>query len=258
MYKKFVGMHLKTSLEFRMNTIMIIISQLFISFGELISIYLMFKRFESVGEWGFYESALMFGLITTIFSFCECFARGYDDFATLVKNGELDRMLIRPVNIHKQIFGSKIEFVKLFKTLLGLIVTIIALSNINVSWNVYKVLVLLSAFICGDFVILGVFMVSAGISIYTINNLEFLNIITDGSKELAYYPLNIYKKWLTRIFTFVIPIACFNYLPLSFITGKGSVPMWLCGISPLFGMLFFIPCLLFFNFSLKKYQGTGT
>lgn len=258
MYKKYVSMHLKTSLEFRLNTFMIVLSQTIISLGELISIYLMFNRFESVGEWGFYESALMFGMMTTIFSFCECFARGYDEFPSLIKNGELDRMLVRPVNIHKQIFGSKIEFVKLFKTMLGLVVTTIALIKINVDWNIFKVLVLISTFICGDFVILGIFMVSAGVSVYTVENLEFLNIISDGSKELAYYPLNIYKKWLTRIFTFVIPITCFNYLPLSFITGKGGVPMWLCGISPLLGMLFFIPCLIFFNLSLKKYQGTGT
>lgn len=258
MYRKYVSMHFKSSFEYRLNTLLFAISQIIVSLGEFTSIYLMFHKFESVGEWGFYESTLMFGLITTIYSFCECFARGYDEFASLVKNGELDRMLVRPVNIHKQIFGSKIEFVKLGRVVLGIVVTVIALLKLNVEWNILKVLVLLATFICGDLVIWGIFLVSAGISIYTVENLEFLNIITNGSKEIAYYPLNIYKKWLTRIFTFVIPIACFNYLPLSFITGKGSFPMWLCGISPLLGMLFFIPCLLFFNYSLKKYQGTGT
>jgi len=88
--------------------------------------------------------------------------------------------------------------------------------------------------------------------------LEFINIMTNGSKELANYPINIYKKWLTRIFTFVIPIACFNYLPLSYILGKGSLPRIVYAISPVLGMLFVIPCLLFMNWALKKYQSTGT
>ncbi len=258
MYRKYVSMHLKSSFEYRLNMLMISFSQVFISIGELLSVYFLFKQFNSVGSWGFYETALMFGVITTVFSLVECFGRGYDSFAMLIKKGDLDRMLVRPVNIHKQIFGSKIEFVKLSRTVLGIIVSVIALINLNISWDFWKVLVLILTFACGCFVVLGVFMIGAGISIFTVENLEFINILTDGSKELAFYPIDIYKKWLTRIFTFIIPVACFNYLPLCFLTGKGSLSPIIYGLSPLFGMLFFIPCLLIFNACLKKYQSTGT
>lgn len=258
MYKKFLGMHLKSSFEYRFNMLMVAISQIIISIGELFSVYLLFKQFNSVGNWGFYEAALMFGIITTIFSFAECFARGYDEFSKLIKNGDLDRMLVRPINIHKQIFCSKMEFVKLSRVFLGLAVCIIALINMNITWTIWKVLVLIATFVCGFMVILGVFMIGAGVSVFTVDNLEFINIITNGSKELAFYPIDIYKKWLTRIFTFIIPIACFNYLPLCYLTGKGSLPQIVYGISPLLGMLFFIPCLLFMNWCLKKYQSTGT
>lgn len=258
MYKKFVSMHLKSSFEYRLNMLLIAFSQIFITIGEIISIFLLFSKFESVGQWTFYETALVFGIITTVFALCECFARGYDEFASLIKNGDFDRMLVRPVNLHKQILGSKIEFIKLGRVIIGITICIISLINLHINWNIWKVLVLLTAFICGCFVITGIFMISAGISIYTIENLEFLNIITNGSKEISFYPIDIYKKWLTRIFTFIIPLACFNYLPLSFIMEKGSVPMILCGLAPFLGMLFFIPCLLFFNLSLKHYQSTGT
>ena len=141
---------------------------------------------------------------------------------------------------------------------MGIVISVIALVNMNIDWNVWKVLVLIATYICGCSVIFGLFVLSAGISIYTVENLEFLNIFTNGSKEVAYYPINIYAKWLARFFTFVIPVACFNYLPLSFLTGTGSVPMWLCGVAPLFGMLFMIPCIIFFNLSLKRYKSTGT
>ena len=258
LYKKYLGMHLKTSFEYRFNILMVAISQVIISIGELISVYLLFKQFNSVGSWGFYDAALMFGIITTVFSLSECFGRGYDEFPKLIKNGDLDRMLVRPVNLHKQILGSKIEFVKLSRTILGIAVSVIALVNMNISWDIWKVLVLISTYLCGFLVILGVFMIGAGISVFTVENLEFVNIMTNGSKELAFYPIDIYKKWLTQIFTFIIPVACFNYLPLCFLTGKGSLPQIVYGLSPIFGALFFIPCLLFMNWCLKKYQGTGT
>lgn len=251
-------MQLKTSLEYKRNTLMIMLSSILISVGEFISIYIMFQQFETVGNWGFYESSLMFGIITTVFAFTECFARGYDEFPLLIKCGDLDRMLVRPVNIHKQIFASKIEFSKIGKVILGLLVCIYSLIKMNITWSLLKVLVLIATFVCGCLTIWGLFMIGASISIFTVENLEFINIITNGSRELSFYPLDIYNKWLTRIFTFIIPMACFNYLPISYLLGGGSVPMFWCAISPFIGSLFFIPCLIIFNHCLKKYQSTGT
>lgn len=258
MYRKYFNMQLKSNLEYRMNMLLLIITQTFTTAAEIIAVYLMFARFETVGGWGFYDSLLMFGIMIIIFSVVECFARGYDEFGSLIKHGDLDRMLVRPVGLHKQIFGSKIEFFKLGRVLLGIIVLIIALAKLNIAWTVWKVAVLVATLVCGIFMIFGLFLVNATVCIFSVDNTEFINIITYGSKELAHYPLDIYNKWLRRIFTFIIPVACFNYLPVSFLLGKGSVPMWLCGVSPLFGLIFFLPCLLLFNISLKKYQSTGT
>ena len=257
LYKNYLKMHLKSSFQYRYNMMFITFNQILINISEILAVYLLFSQFNSVAGWTFYQSLLMMGIVYTVFSLTECFARGYDEFPKLIKSGELDRFLIRPVNIHYQIFGSKIEFTKLARVILGIVISIIAIVNINVDWNILKVLVLISTYICGIFVIFGLFVLSAGISIYTVENLEFLNILTNGSKELA-YPINIYAKWLTRIFTFIIPIACFNYLPLSYILEIGSIPSWLCAISPLLGMLFVIPCIIFFNLSLRKYKSTGT
>lgn len=258
LYNKYFKMHMKSSFEYRFNMFLISFSQVFICIAEILAVWLLFQRFETVGSWGFYESLLMLGIIYTVYSITECFARGYDEFAKLIKSGEFDRLLIRPVNIHYQIFGSRIEMSKVSRIILGIVVSIIALVQIGVDWTVWKVLVLISTYLCGCLVILGLFIIGAGISIYTIENLEFVNIITNGCKELSYYPINIYNKWLARFFTFIIPLACFNYLPVSFIVGNPATIPWLCAISPLLGGLFIIPCLIFFNLSIKRYQSTGT
>ena len=200
----------------------------------------------------------MFGIITFVYSFTECFARGFDEFPRLIRNGELDRLMVRPTNLIYQIFGSKIEFSKLLKSSLGLCVAIFAIFKLNIVWTFTKVLVLISTFACGCFVIWGVMLIGAGISVFTVENLEFINIFTNGAKEVAYYPINIYSKWLSGLFTFVIPVACFNYLPISYLIGYGNLPQLVYALSPLLGMLFTIPCLIFFNWALKHYQSTGT
>lgn len=258
LYKKYVKMHVKSAMQYKLNISLLSFSATLISLSEILSVWLLFQNFKSVGYWGFYETALMFGIVTTVFALTEMFARGFDEFPSLIKDGSLDRLLVRPVNIYKQIFGSKIEFSKIGRVLLGLVVSIIALCNLAVEWTALKIIVLIATFVCGCFVIFGLMLISAGISVFSVENLEFLNILTNGSKELCFYPINIYNKWLARFFTFVIPVACFNYLPISYIMGYGDLPQVVYALSPLIGALFVIPCFLFFNWSLKKYQGTGT
>ena len=258
LYKKYAKMHMRSAMEYKFNVMLLGFSSTLISISEIISVWLLFQNFESVGYWGFYETALMFGIVTTSFAIVETFARGYDEFASLIKDGTLDRLLVRPVNIHKQIFGSKIEFSRFGRVILGVIVSIIALCNLSIEWNALKILVLISTFACGCLVIFGLMLITAGVSVFTVENLEFLNILTHGSKELCYYPVNIYNKWLAKFFTFIIPVACFNYLPLSFIMGYGELSPVIYALAPLIGALFVVPCFLFFNWALKKYQGTGT
>lgn len=256
LYKKYAKMHLKSAMQYKFNMFLLGFSSSLLSLAEIISVWLLFQNFKSVGYWGFYEAALMYGIITFAFAFVETFARGFDEFSSIIKDGTLDRLLVRPVNIYKQIFGSKIEFSRLGRVILGLIVSIIAIINLNVEWTLVKILVLLGSFACACFIIFGLMLFIAGITVFSVESLEVLNILTYGSKELSFYPINIYNKWLTRIFTFIIPVACFNYLPLSYLMGHANNLIY--ALSPFIGMLFIIPCILFFNWSLKKYQGTGT
>ena len=251
-------MQLKTGAQYKSNILLLTFCSLIVSSAELFSIYILFQKFEAVGHWHFYEASLMFGIITMVFSIVECFGRGFDEFSSLVRKGDLDRFLVRPVGILKQIFGWKVEFSKVGRIIMGLTVSIISLINLNIAWSLSKVIVLILTFICGIFVMFGLELICCTISIFAVENLEFLNILTNGAKELSFYPLDIYNKWITRIVTFVIPLACFNYLPISFLLGYGELPQIIYALSPLFGMIFVIPCLLLFLWSLKKYQSTGT
>lgn len=258
LYFKYFKNHVKTAGQFKLNSVLTSISSAIVSLGELISIWILFQSFERVGVWGFYESCLMFGIITTCYSISECFGRGFDQFSSLIKFGDLDRLLVRPVGIIYQVFGYKIEFSKLSRIIVGIVISIIAIVNLGVSWTFSKIIVLIGTFACGVCVTLGLIIIAAGICVFTFDNTEFLNILTNGSKELSYYPINIYNKWLSRIFTVIIPLGCFNYLPISYIMGYGSISPLLCGLAPFIGCLFIIPCLIFFKLCLKKYQGSGT
>ncbi len=83
-----------------------------------------------------------------------------------------------------------------------------------------------------------------------------MNIFTDGARDLTQYPLDIYKEWVKKFFTFVIPLALVNYYPLLYIIGRSTNKLYI--ISPLLSILFVIPCYMVWKIGLKKYRSIGS
>jgi ABC-2 type transport system permease protein len=61
---------------------------------------------------------------------------------------------------------------------------------------------------------------------------------------------------MVMFFTFVIPLAGINFYPLLYLLGRTNNIFY--AFTPLMGVFIAVPSLLFFNYSLKKYQGTGS
>lgn len=101
-------------------------------------------------------------------------------------------------------------------------------------------------------------MLAATLCFWTVESLELANVLTDGSREMAQYPLNIYEKGIIRFFTFIIPFGYVSYLPLLSILGKTSGNEWLYMLMPLNGCLFLLPCLAVWQMGVRHYRSTGS
>lgn len=112
--------------------------------------------------------------------------------------------------------------------------------------------------ICGILIFAGIFILVSTMCFWTVQGLELANIFTDGGREMSQYPLSIYKKWVTRFFTFVIPFGCVNYMPLMYILEKGAFNNNLYMFVPLAGILFIIPCILIWLIGVRYYKSTGS
>ncbi len=83
-----------------------------------------------------------------------------------------------------------------------------------------------------------------------------MNIFTDGSKEFGQYPMDMFKKEVLLLFTFLVPLACVNFYPLKFIFGKSN-NIWFL-ISPLYTLIIFVLAVLLFKKCIKNYEGAGS
>jgi ABC-2 type transport system permease protein len=258
LYFKYVAMLFKSQVQYRASFWLMMLAQSLTPLTVFAGLYFMFERFGQLKGWSFLEVALCYAIIGMCYSLSETFGRGFDTFSTLVTNGEFDRLLVRPRNTVLQVLGSKFEFARVGRLLQSLVILIWALSNLPIELTLAKAFTLLLMILCGVLIFWGIFMAAASLCFWTVQGLEVANVFTDGGREMAKYPLNIYERWVTLFFTFIIPFGCVNYLPLLYILGRTEGNDLLYMLSPLAGVLFFFPCLLLWHIGVRHYRSTGS
>lgn len=258
LYLRYMSILLKSQMEYRTSFILLSIGQFFVPFLVFISMFLLFERFPNIDGWTLYEVSLCYSVVHISFSISECFARGFDSFSSIIVNGDFDRILVRPRTTILQVLGSKFEFTRIGRFTQSIIVLIFSLTNLVIIWSPYKIITLILMVMSGVFIFSGIYMLGASLCFWTIEGLEVINIFTDGGREMSQYPLSIYKDWVRKFFTFVIPFGTVNYLPLMFILDKVEGNKIIYMITPLFGLLFIIPCILAWSYGVKHYKSTGS
>lgn len=258
LYFHYMLMLFKSQMQYRTSFWLLSFGQFFVPLFGFASLYFLFDRFGHIKGWDFYEVALCFAVIHMAFAISECFARGFDNFSSLVAGGDFDRLLVRPRSTVVQVLGSKFEFSRIGRLLQSVTVLVYAIYNLPLVWSLPKAVTLVLMVASGVFIFTGIFILAATLCFWTIQGLEVANIFTDGGREMAQYPLSIYKKWVARFFTFVIPFGCANYVPLLYILGKTEGNAMLYMLAPLLGIAFIVPCLLVWQLGVKHYRSTGS
>lgn len=256
LYAKFFSMHLRSMMQYKSSFFLMLLGQFLMGFTAFLSIWFLFTRFHQVEGFTFQQVLLCFSMTLMVFSLCEGFFRGFDTFSRMIGNGEFDRVLLRPRNEIFLVMAGKIELTKMGRLFQAILVLVCALPTSGVEWNFQKVLVLLFMLLGGVCVFCGLFLLYAAISFFTIEGLEVVNIFTDGGREFGSYPMSIYGDGVLRFFTFIVPIACFQYWPLLYLLGKTD-SLW-CMLSPMVCVVFLLPCWGVWKLGLRHYQSTGS
>jgi len=256
LYTRYLSILLKAQLQYRASFIMTAIGQFLVSFTAFLSVFFMFSRFQAIEGFSFSEVLICFSIVLMSFSITECFVRGFDAFPRLIKTGELDRILVRPRSVIFQVLTSNVEFTRVGRLLQAMLMLGYAIPTCGVIWSWEKILTLLLMLFGGIAVFSALFILYAGISFYTIEGLEFMNIFTDGSREFGKYPVCIYGENVLKFLTYIVPIALFQYYPLLYLLGRTNDIRYM--VTPVFGLLFVLPCYAFFRVGLKRYTSTGS
>lgn len=261
-YRRLLGVQIRSQLQYRLSFFFDIFALSATVFLEFASLALVFQRFESLGGWTLGEVAFLYGLEELSFGLMDMVFSGFDpsNFGQEIRRGSFDQLLLRPVNITLQVFGSKFVLRRLGKVGMGLLVFLYAQTLVTVAWTPAKLLYL-------PFVVLGMvcffgglFIVGATITFWTVESIEVMNIFTYGGSYLIAHPMHIYQTWLRRFFTYVVPAIFLNYYPALYFLDKPdplNFPAFAPFVAPLVGLAVLLASFAVWRFGIRFYQSTG-
>src|SRR5262245_32519603 len=261
LYLRYLDISLRSQMQYRASFAFQAFGHFLITGLEFVAIAAVFQRFGQINGWTLEQMGLFYGNISVAFAIAEAVPRGFDVFPNLIKNGEFDRILLRPRSEAFQILGQGFQLMRVGRFTQGLVVLIWAAQRLEVNWVTANIALLLFAILGGACLFSGLFVLQAALCFWTTESLEIVNCTTYGGVEAAQFPITVYRPWFRAIFTFVIPLATINYFPAHAILGLpealGSTRL-LQWISPLAGVMFLFVSLRVWRIGVRHYTSTGS
>ncbi len=255
---KLVAVSIRSQMQYPASFLMVGAAFFLGTFIDIVGIWVLFDRFQMVKGWTLFEVGLIYGIVHMGFSIAEVFARGFDHFDILVKQGNFDRLLLRPISPLLQVAVSEVQLIRIGRFFQGLIVLVWSASHLAFSLFSFHALVILFSIAGTAALFYGLFVIQAAVTFWTVETLELMNITTFGGVQTGQYPMSIYPRHFRLIFTLLIPIACVAYYPVATLLRHEEIPFGLGLVAPLAGFVFlYLACRLWYV-GVRHYRSSGS
>lgn len=256
LYKHYMSINIRSAMQYKASFWLMVTGQFLVSFNVFLGIFFMFQRFSAVKGFTYSEVVLCYGIVLIQFSLAEMYGRGFDTFSNMVRSGNFDRVLVRPRSEVLQVLGSRFELTRIGRMLQAVVMFSYGIAKSSVEWNFAKVLALIFMIIGGTALFAGLFLIYAGLCFFTLEGLEFMNVLTDGAREYGKYPIGIYGKRMLQITTFIIPYALVQYYPFLYVVGRTDRMGVI--LLPLLAIFFLLPCYFVWRLGVHSYKSSGS
>ena len=260
-YRRLVGARVRSQLQYRLSALLNLLGTALISFLDFATILILFQQIDSLGEWSVSEVAFLYAIACISFAAADLVVGHLDLLPRMIREGEFDLVLVRPLGSLLQVIGSDFALRRLGKLLQGSAVLAVALTQLDVDWTAGRVAMFLVAILAGIGIYAGVWIAFATLAFWLVDSTEAANAFTYGGNFLAQYPVNVFGPWLRRLVVFVIPIAFVGYFPALYVLGKDDelgLPRAFQFASPLVAVATFAVGGLVWRVAVRHYRSTGS
>ena len=258
LFWRLVFVSIRSQMQYPASFLMLLLSHFLSTFVDILGIWVLFDRFNVIKGWTLFEVGLVYGVVQMGFALAESLARGFDTFSQMVKQGDFDRVLLRPLSPLFQIAVREVQFLRMGRFFQGLVILMWSASQLSFSLFSFPMLIVVFSILGAACLFYGLFIIQATISFWMIETLEIMNMTTYGGLQIGQYPMTIYNRPLRLLFTLVIPLSCVVYYPLATLLRHETLPLWLGMVAPLTGVAFLYLASRLWRLGVSHYSSTGS
>jgi ABC-2 type transport system permease protein len=216
---------------------------------------LPFNHTESLGGWKHSEVLILisFYYISNGLGW-SFFREGIGELETLVRNGDFDSRLIKPVRASFLVSCFKIQLARLGDVLVGTLFIIVVIYRHQINVSFINILVAVFTLFCGVWIVSRIFLIVNALSFWVTET--YLNHVANPVLVVAKYPIDIWPHNLQNVFYWVLPVAFLSTVPTAIFLGKIDL-IW-GGVALVMTVLWSVLARLFWNFAIKHYSSVGS
>lgn len=256
LYVSFLVASLKRMMEYRVDCLVGMVSQIAFQIIELIFIWIIFQNTNNIAGWSFEHLLLLYGVMMLSVSINDLlFDSTYDIGTRLIRKGKFDTILLRPVHPLISVLGESETSTALGYMLLSVVLIVSMLMKLQITITVSLIIKILYFGILGGLIMGGIQTIFSIAGFWTYKSNEVVWSVFQLHK-LAEYPIEIYNKFIRILITFILPFAFTAYYPTLDYLGLSESNI-MC-IIPIVVIFVWIIAIKVWNLALRKYRSTGT
>jgi ABC-2 type transport system permease protein len=255
-YVKLVSQYIKTRMEYRVDFIIGFIGMVFWNITGILTLWVIFRSIPLLAGWNYFELVFMYGFTLLALTPYELFFVKLNDLRWDLVTGKFIKYYFRPLNMMFYYMSDMFELKTFGQLALGIIIIVYASINLNISWNAWKVALIIIMFISASMVVISLMLLAAFSAFWILNSFPIVNFIYK-LRDVARYPLSIFNNFFRFLFTYMLPVGFIAYYPLQALFRPVEVHP-VAYFSPFIGVLLFVITCLVWRKGVNSYSGTGS
>lgn len=222
----------------------------------LIFINVIFLHTTSINGWNKYETLMLTfqgGLMDSIFTFL--IVPGLKRLPTFVNTGELDFILLKPINKRFNLCFSEFDIPQIKNIFINILCLMYCLYKLNIRLNIDKLFLYILLSVNGFLMIYSIIFILMCLSFWVIR----MDIVMGLGSEMigiGNKPISIYPKIIQKFLIYVIPLlVCFNFPVLYILKGLNTLFIFYSFIAT---SIVYLLSNHIFKMGLKKYVSAGS
>lgn len=254
--RRFLQLAIARETQYRANFLALSGVGLIETIVTILPMLLLFSFTDSLDGWTQGEAIALVGLYRIAISIYEFWAgNGVLGLSSAVESGDLDLLLIRPVNAQFLVTFRYVTLFQLVNMLIGVVVFAIGAtrSDFAVSWQ--SAVQTLFIFACG-LVLLSV-IISAGSYIsFRATTVQQLPWVVIDIAQMGQYPISFYPGAVRSLLTIIVPVAFVTTIPINAL--RGSVGWGTVGLAIVFAAASLVALRWWWNNSVRHYASASS